>query len=208
MRRAWLICLPLILALAGWSAVCAKDEFYVIIVKEKKFSYPYTPYAPLPKSGQTASYGPRDDGVLQKGAAWPNPRFTDNKNGTVTDNLTGLIWTKNANAFGGLNWYEALDAANNLKSGEAGLTDGSKAGDWHLPTIRELLSLVDDGRAAPALPAGHPFTNVLLPLFQYNYWSSTSIPPPAHASLYVGFYTGGLFVEGKSSYLCAWCVRY
>jgi hypothetical protein len=31
------------------------------------------------------------------GVAWPNPRFTDNSDGTVTDNLTGLIWLKNAN---------------------------------------------------------------------------------------------------------------
>ena len=44
------------------------------------------------------------DGDLQKGVAWPNPRFTDNANGTVTDNLTGLIWLKNANCFGRPVW--------------------------------------------------------------------------------------------------------
>ncbi len=31
------------------------------------------------------------DGNLQKGSIWPNPRFTDNGNGTVTDNLTALV---------------------------------------------------------------------------------------------------------------------
>ena len=30
----------------------------------------------------------------------PSPRFTDNNDGTVTDNLTGLVWLKNANLFG------------------------------------------------------------------------------------------------------------
>lgn len=55
--------------------------------------------AGVSKTGQTTSYGTRDDGALQKGVAWPNPRFTDNANGTVTDNLTGLIWLKNANCF-------------------------------------------------------------------------------------------------------------
>ena len=30
-----------------------------------------------------------------KGIASPNPRFTDNSNGTVTDNLTGLVWLQN-----------------------------------------------------------------------------------------------------------------
>jgi len=58
-------------------------------------------YAPVPKTGQTTSYDTRDDGALEKGVAWPTPRFTDNNNGTITDNLTKLIWMKNAQAFGG-----------------------------------------------------------------------------------------------------------
>ena len=53
--------------------------------------------AMVPKTGQTTGYATGDDGALQKGVAWPNPRFTDNGDGTVTDNLTGLIWLKNAN---------------------------------------------------------------------------------------------------------------
>jgi hypothetical protein len=53
------------------------------------------------KTGQTASYATGDDGNLQKGVTLPSPRFTcnpsedctpGNNNGTVTDNLTGLIW--------------------------------------------------------------------------------------------------------------------
>ncbi len=49
----------------------------------------------LPRTGQTTSYATGDDGDLQVGVDWPLPRFTDNNNGTVTDNLTGLIWLKN-----------------------------------------------------------------------------------------------------------------
>ncbi len=41
------------------------------------------------KTGQTTSYRTGDDGDLEKGVAWPDTRFTDNGNGTVTDNLTG-----------------------------------------------------------------------------------------------------------------------
>ena len=48
--------------------------------------------------------------------------------GTVTDNLTRLIWLKNANAFGVRTWEQALSDANTLASGSAGLTDGSVAG--------------------------------------------------------------------------------
>ena len=58
----------------------------------------------LPKTGQTTSYAAGDDGALQKGVASPNPRFTDNGNGTVTDNLTGLIWLEYR-----LFWDEQLD---------------------------------------------------------------------------------------------------
>ena len=93
MRRVLLIFLSLVLALVGWSTVCAEDGFYVIPTMKGN-------YAPVPKTGQTTSYGTGDDGALQKGVAWPTPRFTDNSNGTVTDNLTRLIWMKNANAFG------------------------------------------------------------------------------------------------------------
>jgi hypothetical protein len=52
--------------------------------------------AGVPKTGQTTSYALGDDGDLQMGIAWPEPRFTDNEDGTVTDNLNGLMWTKDA----------------------------------------------------------------------------------------------------------------
>ena len=64
----------------------------------------------LPQTGQTTCWdkngnvipcaGTGQDGDIQAGVAWPNPRFTDNGDGTVTDNLTGLMWTQNANPAG------------------------------------------------------------------------------------------------------------
>jgi len=79
----------------------------------------------VPKTGQTTTYGTRDDGELEKGVMWPNPRFTDNGDGTVRDNLTGLIWTKNANCFGDRTRVTALSDCNSLVSGSSGLSDGS-----------------------------------------------------------------------------------
>lgn len=92
MRRALAISLSLVLALVGWSTAVAEDGFYVIPAMRAK-------YAPVPKTGQTQSYTAGDDGDLQKGVAWPTPRFAGNGNGTVTDKLTGLIWLKNAKVF-------------------------------------------------------------------------------------------------------------
>ena len=34
--------------------------------------------AAVPKTGQTTSYGTRDDGEIQAGVAWPEPRFSNN----------------------------------------------------------------------------------------------------------------------------------
>jgi hypothetical protein len=194
MKRALLIALSLVVAMAGWSLVCA-DDFYVVPVVKGKC-------APISKTGQTTSYGTRDDGALQKGVAWPTPRFTDNGDGTVTDKLTGLIWLKNANAFGQRTWAQALSDANGLATGSAGLTDGSKAGDWRLPNVRELQSLVDYGRFAPPLPGDHPFTGVQTSL----YWSS-STSAFNNAAWIVNFYDGYVASNFKDFTYFVWCVR-
>lgn len=128
------------------------------------------PLVSLPVTGQTAKYASGDDGSLAKGTAWPGTRFTDNGDGTVSDHLTGLVWLKNAGCFSQTVFATALTDANQLATGTCGLSDGSKAGDWRLPNVNELESLVDVSTSSPALPSGHPFTNVS----NANYWTSTS----------------------------------
>jgi hypothetical protein len=107
------------------------------------------------------------------GVRWPDPRFTDNGDGTVTDHLTELIWLKNADCFGDdlqLTWGRALRGANDLADGDCGLSDGSVPGDWRLPNLREFLSLIDYSQKAPALPTTHPFSDVPADAW---YWTST-----------------------------------
>ncbi len=101
--------------------------------------------------------------------ARPNQRFTDNDDGTVTDNKTGLIWLKNANCFDYQEWSTAMDLAKRLKNGACGLHDGSGTGQWRLPSNNEWEELIDQEASNPALPAGHPFTGVQ----SSYYWSST-----------------------------------
>jgi hypothetical protein len=105
----------------------------------------------------------------------PKPRFIDNKNGTVTDSLTGLIWLKNTKCFRMIDWESAKRAAKSLKDGDCGpdqaliLSDGSSAGDWRLPTMNELCTLIDYSKRNPALPPGQPFSD----FSPGYYWSAT-----------------------------------
>ena len=122
----------------------------------------------LPQTGQTTSYATGDDGDIQAGAAWPSPRFADNGDGTVTDNLTGLMWTKNGNLPNGRKktWQDVQDYIASLNNG-VGLGGYH---DWRLPNRKELRSLVDYSNSNPALPTGHPFINVQ----SSSYWSSSA----------------------------------
>jgi hypothetical protein len=143
--------------------------------------------AEVAQTGQTTLFADGDDGDIQAGVPLPTPRFKDNKNGTVTDKLTGLIWLKNANCFSSRPWALAVETATTLASGQCGLMDGSSAGDWRLPNVKELQSLIDFGFFGPALSNtagtaqwtdGNPFSGVR----STEYWSSTTyVNGPDHA---------------------------
>ena len=122
-------------------------------------------------TGQTTIYAIGDDGFYQKGVPQPDPRFTDNLDGTLTDNLTGLIWLKDGDCLGTTPWLGALAAVDRLHDGLCGLSDGSVAGSWRLPNRNELLSLLYNGNG---LTLSHPFIKPEEPQ-RYN-WSSTTYP--------------------------------
>lgn len=173
--------------------------------------------APVEDTGQQTCYdstgatadevpcaGTGQDGEKQAGVDWPAPRFTDNRDGTVTDNLTGLIWLKDADCFGVRNLTNALLDANGLMSGQCGLTDNSVAADWRLPNVKELSSLVDFGQYSPALPSGHPFSNVQSAI----YWSSSSLVALPDVPWVVGLEGGSVVSLGpKTSTWYVWPVR-
>lgn len=105
-----------------------------------------------------------------------NPRFAIYNFGTpkhssddvVFDKETGLVWERAPIAEA-----KGWDAA--IVYSYAKAVAGRKG--WRLPTIEELLTLVDPTQSNPTLPVGHPFINVKV---DYFYWSSTlgmSLPP-------------------------------
>ena len=165
------------------------------------------PIINLPKTGQTVTYSPGDDGQLQKGIAWPSPRFTAGTGaevGCVTDNLTGLMWQQNANFDGQRTWQEALDyIANDANSG-GGLCGHT---DWRLPNINELESLAHAGQADNAAWLNHTdqgFLNVQADF----YWSSSTHPGSSGSAWGVNMmYGDALLAKVKSSAQYVWPVR-
>jgi len=170
-----------------WTVLLAGGNAVTLLSESQGFPSPVwpvrggqsgTPSSAYPanvwKTGQTASYAAGDDGALEKGVKWPVPRFKATAfTGGVRDDLTGLIWTRNANAPGpaacgsgtAKTWQGALNYVKCLNANKfLGFSD------WRLPNRVELHSLTDFSRRNPALPAVHPFINVK----NAKYWSSTS----------------------------------
>jgi hypothetical protein len=113
----------------------------------------------IPQTGQTTCYdtdgnlvgcvGTGQDGDTLAGIARPQQRFSDNSDGTVTDNLTGLIWPREtytpaptACLPGSL--YEWRDISGYIRCLNANAYLGYS--DWRLPNIIELSSLTDFGQ--------------------------------------------------------------
>lgn len=105
----------------------------------------------------------------------PNNIYTDNGDGTVTDNKTGLMWMKCSLGQSGascatgsasaMNWKQALELAQvaNVGVGSYGYTD------WRLPNKKELGSLTEKACYAPSI------NTALFPNIRGDrYWSASN----------------------------------
>jgi len=129
----------------------------------------------LPVTGQTSSYAAGDDGAIQSGVVWPSPRFTDHGDGTITDELTGLMWLKDGACLGYQEWnfgsFREVDSLNYDPQGRGCQDYTGRYTDWRLPNVNELESLVHAGRSNTATWLNSVgFTGVQA----LDYWSSTT----------------------------------
>jgi len=123
-------------------------------------------------------------------------RFQNNGNGTVTDLLTNLMWLQQPKQIA-LTWENAVEYCRNLEF-------ESQTG-WRLPTINEFKKLSDKKQQNPALPDGHPFTNVLT---HVGYWSKTKHKFGPQYVYQMSMWYGKANHMKKSDNAIVWPVRY
>jgi hypothetical protein len=115
----------------------------------------------------------------------------------VLDRETGLVWQRILSA-SLTDWPNALGFCHQQ-------TVDNRAG-WRLPSMEELLSLLDPSRNDPALPAGHPFGGVSN---TDVYWTATTVEVAATFAYHVLFrsfaYIGSASKTAPTGR--RWCVR-
>lgn len=162
----------------------------------------------LPKTGQTVSYQLYDDGHYQYGW-WKNRGYAANKirfisktidtDKVLIDRATGLMWATDGER-GGCDgnreddWAYAIAYARGLVF--AGFTN------WRLPTILELITLIDFGRSSPAIDVS------LFPNFEEgDYWTSTTAAYLSAMAWTINFTFGVPSQSGKTGDYYLRCVR-
>ena len=108
-------------------------------------------------------------------------RFRGCNNGTVIDQVTGLLWLRRADCIefpgaGGsntTNWPTAMAGVAALGDGLCSLSDGSQPGDWRLPTSQEWEATV--GYVRDILDCGGPTSPIFPNDAGNDCWDSISL---------------------------------
>ena len=171
---------------------------FKIILSAILFSSLSFAYGPVLKTGQTKSYDEngnvvtdgsvKDDGYYQAGEARSYTRYSM---GIVKDNVTGLEWQDDVDSVSS-NWDEAQSYCHNLTLA---------GGQWRLPTIEELETLVDDVQ--------HPSveSNLFEHITSSRYWSSTLYADDNSSAWSIQFGIGTWAYGNKGNNLFVRCVR-
>ncbi len=154
-------------------------------------------YCTLLKTGQTSVYQTGDDASKNKGKA---ASYTNSGSGlSVIDNVTGLMWAKNAAGAGccsgsHLAWASAIDWA-------VGLTFDGYA-DWRLPNITELQSICLRDESMGSINR-----TWFLNLSQESHWTSTTSPYTTDNAQDLEFSVTTVNSAAKSNSCRVWAVR-
>jgi len=135
-------------------------------------------------------------------------RFTifNTNQDVVLDNDSGLMWTRDANVGGTMDWANAITYCSNLTH--------ATYSDWRLPSMTEFSrdevqgatnGLLDEYPSAndPALPLGHPFTSIQ----SSYYWSGTTDADSTNHAWYVLLRFGYVNASRKVTAYYVWPCR-
>lgn len=133
----------------------------------------------------------------------PDSRYTDNGDGTITDNQTTLMWKQCSE---GQTEATCVGAARRMTWPEAIATsaDANFAGfdDWRLPKADELKGLIESACSNPAINERY-FANT----YAGGYWTSSKFEGDDDYIRYVEFQSGKSSYNGESTYYAVRLVR-
>jgi len=118
--------------------------------------------------------------------------YTANANGTVADNVTGLVWQHDVPT----TTYVWVDAVSYCQT----LALGSQS-DWHLPSLVELTSIADFSKSNPSIQSVFGTTPV-----DY-YWSSVAVSGAPGSAWVLDFAGGNTLFTDVSKPHAVRCVR-
>ncbi len=118
-----------------------------------------------------------------RGDVYGEEDYTNNQDGTITDNASGLMWLE-VDLGVAVDWEQALSLAEN--STLAGYDD------WRLPDVKELQSIVSYDGSYPAINQEYFSCTELSENENYYYWTGTSayfseMAPEYDSAWYVAF---------------------
>lgn len=176
----------------------------------------------FPATGQTTCWGSTgvipcpgtgQDGDIQAGAALA---YTDNGDGTITDDNTGLMWEKLSDD-GSIHDKDTNYTWDNAFAAKvADLNSGTFGGytDWRLPNVKELQSIVNYENVNPSVSpafdtgctAGCTVTTCSCTA-SLVYWSSSTFAYGASGAWGLTFSDGTVFPVSKTARTCVRAVR-
>jgi hypothetical protein len=167
------------LFLPGWQV-----KVYLPLVMSAKSGSGSSALMKLPDTGQvtdyTSTFGEDSDYTINP------PAYTDNGNGTVTDQVTGLVWQQTDG--GEMTWSSAVTYCQNLEL--AGYAD------WQLPSGHELFGILDHDHNPALNTAAFPVTSA-------EYWWTANEQVGDSTKAWVVNAGGGIGAHPKSETISA-----
>lgn len=134
------------------------------------------------------------------------PRDFEFVKSVTRDNLTGLFWQKDLpTTYEGCTKSEGRDCTYEEAASYCDNLVIEDNEDWRLPTVEELLTIVDFGKVAPALDSTF-FPNTEVDI-NFNYWTSSTYSPTPSLRLAVDFRSGSVSTMDPSNSFTSGLVR-